>query len=685
MAEINGTSDRDVVTVDNWDTFHGLQGDDEIVIVRGTGQGNEGNDTLIGRAVYPWDATVWYWWSPDRILVDLEAGYALDGYGGRDSLINIRNVHGFYRDGDQGFGSGDDDRFYLGSSWELGRILIDGRDGVDTVTMSPAQHDGDPVFTASADGRVVMMHYSSKPDFVFELRNVEQLEVWWQETQSLTAFSVVSLIDPATVGAQTLLAGGKGWQGDTLGQPVALTYSFMTGVPAQGGGEGGSGFVAFDAAQQQVVRDVLAKLQQHSGLTFTEVAAGSGQLQFGINQQAATRGYSFNPSEVGDARAGDVWLDVETAQQLAPGREGHYVLLHEIGHALGLAHPLPESDRSGATVLLDRWYDLGYTIMVDEAQASAWPTWYGAFDLQALRHLYGARQVAVGNDTYRFGDAAGLGLHSLIDDGGIDTIDASAASLGVLLDLRPGRGGSVGLTREGTAAVDNLVVAAGSWIEHAVGSAHDDVLIGNDLGNRLKGGVGNDIVDGQGGIDWALMDGSREAYEVYRSEYGGQWVVAARDGRSGTDELRNVERVAFADAALALDLGPGQSAGQAALLMGAVLGRELMLQKRELMGAVIDLFDQGFTLPALAGALMRLPVWEMLAGGSSATAVATYLHKTVYGQAPTAAALQQAVAALSQQPQGAYLASLATSQANQLHIDLVGLADAGLEFVALSG
>ncbi|NWG74606.1 MAG: hypothetical protein HXY24_08365 [Rubrivivax sp.] len=233
--------------------------------------------------------------------------------------------------------------------------------------------------------------------------------------------------------------------------------------------------------------------------------------------------------------------------------------------------------------------------------------------------------------------------------------------------------------------MDNLVVAAGSWIEHAVGSAHDDVLIGNALGNRLEGGAGNDIVDGQGGVDWALVDARREAYEVYRTEYGGQWVVAARDGRSGTDELRNIERVGFADAALALDLGLYQSAGQAALLMGAVLGRELMLQKRELMGAVIDLFDQGFTLPALAGALMRLPVWDMLAGGSSATAVATYLHQTVYGEAPTAMALQQAVAALNQQPQGAYLASLATSQANQLHIDLIGLADSGLEFVVLGG
>jgi hypothetical protein len=120
------------------------------------------------------------------------------------------------------------------------------------------------------------------------------------------------------------------------------------------GGEGGTGFVALNSQQQQVVRDLFYVLQQQTGLSFVEAAGDTGQIRFGVNQQTNTRGYSFLPETYkGDARAGDVWLDVETANVMQPGQEGYYVLLHELGHALGLQHPLPESDTSGATVLLN--------------------------------------------------------------------------------------------------------------------------------------------------------------------------------------------------------------------------------------------------------------------------------------------------------------------------------------------
>ena len=103
MAEIRGTPNKDIVTVKSGDTYHGEGGDDEITLLNGsTGQGNAGNDIITVAPEANW-ATVWYWWSPGVIYVDLEAGYALDGYGTRDTLINVRNVHGFQRNGDKGF------------------------------------------------------------------------------------------------------------------------------------------------------------------------------------------------------------------------------------------------------------------------------------------------------------------------------------------------------------------------------------------------------------------------------------------------------------------------------------------------------------------------------------------------------------------------------------------------------
>ena len=106
-----------------------------------------------------------------------------------------------------------------------------------------------------------------------------------------------------------------------------------------------------------------------------------------------------------------------------------------------------------------------------------------------------------------------------------------------------------------------------------------------------------------------------------------------------------------------------------------------LTSKKPLVGAVIDLFDQGFTLQVLSGAVMRLPIWEVLAGGTSSTQIATYLLTTVNGQTPDATALAAAVSSLDHDPQGDFLWHLAQTAGNQLQIDLVGLADRGLEFV----
>jgi hypothetical protein len=176
----------------------------------------------------------------------------------------------------------------------------------------------------------------------------------------------------------------------------------MTQLPSQGG-EGGVGFTSFTESKKQTIRDLFYVLQSQTGLAFAEVAGDAGQIRLGVKQQASTRGYSFIPDEFkGDARAGDVWIDQETAAVMKPGQEGYYVLLHELAHALGLQHPLTEADTSGATVLLNAFSSVNNTVMLDVSATTnggAWPTWFGSFDLQALRYLYGTRAYASGNDT----------------------------------------------------------------------------------------------------------------------------------------------------------------------------------------------------------------------------------------------------------------------------------------------
>jgi hypothetical protein len=110
------------------------------------------------------------------------------------------------------------------------------------------------------------------------------------------------------------------------------------------------------------------------------------------------------------------------------------------------------------------------------------------------------------------------------------------------------------------------------------------------------------------------------------------------------------------------------------------------------MGAVIDLFDQGFSLQALSGALLRLPIWDILTGKPNPTNadIATYLVNNVYGVTSQTTNLgadlarSLAISAMNAETpatQGTYLATLAASTTSQNHIDLVGIQSSGLVYV----
>jgi hypothetical protein len=671
MAEIKGTPLKDVVTVNRGDVYLGQEGDDEITLEEGsTGQGMAGNDTIVMKLGAGW-ATVWYWSSPASIYVDLEAGYALDGYGTRDTLINIRSVHGFSRDGDKGYGSSGDDFFHLGPNWNRkpGLVFIDGRGGKDHASLgyTPSDNFGEVVASVSADGRKVQAYYANYPSFVYEFKNIEELSVWNSVTQTRTYFDLVALRDLSHAGDQILLRGNTGWQSKALGSPITLTYSFMTQLPSQGG-EGGVGFTSFSEQQKQTIRDLFYVLQNQTGLAFSEVAGDAGQIRLGMNQQASTRGYSFIPDEFkGDARAGDVWIDQETAAVMKPGQEGYYVLLHELAHALGLQHPLTEADTSGATVLLNTFSSINNTVMLDVSAASvggSWPTWFGSFDLQALRYLYGTRAFASGNDTYSVKDATSN--MTIVDDGGMDTLDASNVSVSVSIDLRGGKSSSIGMDLDGTSKFNNVAIAAGSLIENVMGSPYDDVIIGNAQNNLVTFMGGNDIVDGQGGVDTIRLWSKSTEFKVAKDTSTGYWNVEAANNTSGGMELQNTERLIYTDTAWALDTGDAQSAGRTAKILGAVFGKE-GLANMTYRGIGLFYFDYGMSYEALT----LLALDARVGPGASKETVAQLLQANVPGLVINAGAYASTTA----------MAMYAQDSAlNKTMVDVVGLATAGMPY-----
>jgi len=673
MANIKGTAGKDIYTVKSGDNYDALEGDDELTFEKGgTAQGGPGNDKItVPIGFSKWDATVWYWSSNSPIYVDLEEGYALDGFGGRDTLINVHQVHGFKQDGDKGYGSSGDDLFWVGP-WNRpqGLILIDGRGGSDQVTLGiyPNNNPGELVLKVSADARKVVAYQTNTPGFLYEFRNIERLDTWNDVLKKSQTFDLMSMIDTTAIGQETLLRSYKGWQTGSVGSSTTITYSFLKQAPPSGG-EGGTGFAAFSSVQQQTVRDLFYVLQNQTGLAFAEVSGDAGQIRLGVNQQTNTRGYSYIPDEFkGDARAGDVWIDQETDAVMVPGQEGYYVLLHELAHALGLQHPLAESDTSGATVLLNTFSSINNTVMLDVAAAAAggsWPTWFGSFDLQALRYLYGTRSYATGNDTYSVKDATKN--MTIVDDGGTDTLDASTVSVSVSIDLRGGKSSSIGMDTDGTSKFNNVAIATGSLIENVIGSPYDDVIIGNAQNNLVTFMGGNDIVDGQGGVDTIRLWNNSSEFKVSKDSATGYWNVEAANNTSGGMELQNTERLIFTDKSWALDTGDTESAGRTAKILGAVFGKE-GLSNMVYRGIGLFYFDYGMSYEALT----LLALDARVGSGASKETVAQLLQANVPGLVVNTGAYASTTA----------MAMYAQESAlNKTMVDVVGLATAGMPYL----
>lgn len=505
-----------------------------------------------------------------------------------------------------------------------------------------------------------------------------------------------------------LVAGSKWTSLDSASAKTIVTYSFaspQTSTFSSANPEFQASLTEFSAADRQLTRDVLAKIEAVANVQFVEVADNAnevGVVRYGYSQQPNAMnfaGYAFFPSAA--AIGGDVWIGAAQA-----GAQWDFyrpnLVLHETLHALGLKHPFGSGAvlASGQDIIPNTVMSYSPVAGGTSGYMSKYPVEPMPLDIAALQYLYGASNLNAGDTVYDLASAQfQSGFRAVWDAGGTNTFDASGVGRAVTLDLSEGGRSDVGTKVTASASVAGTVVkttyastvalVAGTTVQNAVGTSHDDTIIGNGAGNWLRGGAGRDRLEGRGGNDLLVGDAGNDVLDggdgldtaVYEAARAG--FTIGRDGAgfkvsgsaAGTDSLAGIERLTFDDARVALDLDG--HAGLAAKLVGAVFGVPL-LQNKSVIGVALTLLDGGISYADL----MQLALKVRTGGAPSNEAVVDVLFANVFGAmtpVPTRATYVDMLdrGELTQSALGQAAADNAVNLAN---IDLVGLASHGLEY-----
>ena len=264
---------------------------------------------------------------------------------------------------------------------------------------------------------------------------------------------------------------------------------------------------------------------------------------------------------------------------------GGYVFdsfIHEFGHEFGLNHPglynysgpggVQINYLNNATWIYDRqqYSVMSYFDGIDVGEDSRWSAstplmadieavirrFFSTVDANGVR-TYQTINLNTGDNVYGFGstqygyELTASGLQHDIgfvihDTGGNDTIDFSGSTAGTILDLRAGQFSSV------NGHINNVSIFAGHnadgteyYIETGIGSAYDDILIGNNGANVLDGRGGGDRMAGNGGDDVYFVD-SLDDLVRERANGGNDTIVVLTAGLD-IGSVANVENIIYVD------------------------------------------------------------------------------------------------------------------------------------------
>ena len=263
---------------------------------------------------------------------------------------------------------------------------------------------------------------------------------------------------------------------------------------------------------------------------------------------------------------------------------GGYVFdsyIHEFGHEFGLNHPglynysgpggVQINYLNNATWIYDRQQ---YTVMsyfdgIDVGETTRWSastpliadieavirTFFSKVDEDGVRkyqhidlntddNVYGFGSTMLGYELTSTGMQHDIGF-VIHDTGGNDTVDFSGSTAGTILDLRPGYFSSVnGHNNNVSIFAGHNRNAADYYVENAIGSNYNDIIIGNDGANVIDGRGGADRMAGYGGNDIYFVDSADDI--VLEFANGGNDTVVILSADIVIDAIANVEHIIYA-------------------------------------------------------------------------------------------------------------------------------------------
>jgi hypothetical protein len=155
------------------------------------------------------------------------------------------------------------------------------------------------------------------------------------------------------------------------------------------------------------------------------------------------------------------------------------------------------------------------------------------------------------------------------------------------------------------------------------------VLSGADT---VIGSAGNDFLNGYGGIDTAVYRGTAASYTLRGSDSS-----FAVTGAAGSDTLINVERLAFTDKHIAIDVGANDNGGTIYRLYEAALDRTPDAMG---LGFWMNRLDKGASVVDIAAGFIASGEYATLYSGvTSNTALVTKYYTNILERTPDAGGL----------------------------------------------